>query len=139
MEYGEMKETLKVDEKKHKQLRIGNSVAFIIAMALNGAAQGLGPVTLRELTEQMNTTFAPATWAFSIWGVVYFLLAIWTVYQALPSDKVSGRNDDVSVNQIGWIFSLNMILNGLWLVIFIQNTSTAFLLSLFVIIGMLVS
>jgi len=118
---------------------MGNAAAFVFAMVFNAAAQFLGPVTLKELTDEWNLSISPANWAFAIWALIYTLLGVWTIYQALPADQVSGRNDDVSVNQIGWYFSINLVLNGLWLCIFVQDSSAAFFLSLLVIIGMLVS
>jgi translocator protein len=63
----------------------------------------------------------PAGYAFSIWGLIYSLILVFVVYQALPGAWVT-RNDDMIFNQIGLLFAANMIFNGAWLIVFLQNT-----------------
>jgi len=47
------------------------------------------------------------------------------------------RNKELIVEKIGWVFSINMILNSLWLIVFEQNKAWTFGVSLAIIIGML--
>ena len=126
-----------VDEKKQRNIKIVNSVCFVICMAFNGFAQKLAAKSLGAQTDQWNIANSPASYAFSIWGLIYTLLACFTVYQALPDKWVESRNNDLIVNKIGWIFPINLMGNALWLVVFGQNAAWAFGISLVVIIGML--
>lgn len=54
---------------------------------------------------------SPARSAFSIWGLIYLFLIAYTVWQALPGQRASGRQ-----RAIGWWIALTAVLNGLWLV-----------------------
>ena len=62
----------------------------------------------------------PAGYCFSIWFVIYSLIAVFVVYQALPDAWVPNRSDEVIFEKVGLLFAGNMALNGLWLVIFSQ-------------------
>jgi hypothetical protein len=53
---------------------------------------------------------APAGYVFSIWGIIYVLLGIFVVFQALPSEK--GKDYK---RRIGWLFVLSSIFNIVWL------------------------
>lgn len=136
-ESGEESGEVSIDTDRQFKLKIANVLSFIIAMIFNGAAQGLSPQTLREQNDQWDLKIAPASYAFSIWGLIYTLIAIFVVYQALPDRCVPSRNNDVIVNKIGYVFAINMLGNALWLVIFGQNKVWSFIISLLVIIGML--
>ena len=51
--------------------------------------------------------FGPAEWAFSIWGVIYGLISIFVVYQALPDSLVPDRNNDLIFTDINFWFFVN--------------------------------
>lgn len=58
------------------------------------------------------TLLAPAARAFSIWSVIYLGLIGYVVWQWLPANTASPR-----ARRIGWLSSLSMALNGLWLLV----------------------
>ena len=78
--------------------------------------------SLADVTKYWNLPVDPAGWAFSIWGVIYTLLGIFTFYQMVPSEWLvymgGFRNDDLIFNKINLIFVLNMLLNAAWLPVF---------------------
>jgi hypothetical protein len=37
----------------------------------------------------------PSGWAFSIWGIIFLSLAIFTVFQAVPAKYGGGLEDDI--------------------------------------------
>lgn len=80
---------------------------------------------------------SPAVWTFGIWGIIYTLISIFVVYQAFPSDMFPSRNDDLIFNQIGWLFSINMCLQVIWLPSFMSDTAIGFIVSEIVIAAML--
>jgi len=47
---------------------------------------------------------------FSIWGIIYILLGVFVVFQALPSQQ--GKDFQ---KQIGWLFALSSLANIAWL------------------------
>jgi len=82
-------------------IQILNVCGYIATMVVNFAAQripGFLPATLSTITSQTNARIDPAGYAFAIWGVIYTLLGVFTVYQALPDDLTPGRNNDLIFN-----------------------------------------
>lgn len=46
------------------------------------------PVPLDIINDEWNVGVAPAGWTFSIWAVIYSLLTVFAIYQALPGGWV---------------------------------------------------
>ncbi len=94
-------------------LQAGNILAFIVTLVVNGLASAsvLGGKTTAEISNQYFTLITPAGYVFAIWGIIYALLAIFLVYQALPSQRSSPFQRQVSALfilscglNVGWIF-----------------------------------
>ena len=69
-----------VDQSRKKKLQVLNTVGFIIAMIANGFAQELSPKNLNEISNFYDIKVQPSGYAFAIWGIIYSLLLIFTVY-----------------------------------------------------------
>jgi len=90
-----------------------NIIAFVLTALVNGLAGSttiLGGKFTAEISDMHPTLITPAGYVFSIWGVIYILLGIFVVFQALPSEK--GKEHQ---NRIGWLFILSSLLNIFWL------------------------
>ena len=90
-----------------------NIVAFIVTVAVNGLAGSttlLGGVTSADVSDMYPTLVTPAGFTFSIWGVIYTLLALFVVYQAFPKNR-----DKPFLGQIGVLFGLSSVCNVCWL------------------------
>jgi hypothetical protein len=90
-----------------------NVVAFVATIAVNGLAgstEVLGGVTSADISDKYTTLVTPAGFTFAIWGIIYTLLAVFTVYQLLPRNR-----DKPFLSQIGLLFALSSILNVSWL------------------------
>jgi hypothetical protein len=90
-----------------------NMIAFALTVVINGLAGGttiLGGKLTSEISDANPTLITPAGYVFSIWGVIYVLLGIFVVFQALPSQKQKGYQE-----RIGWLFVLSCLLNIAWL------------------------
>jgi len=74
----ELKE--EVDKSKIDILRIGNVSAFVIAMIVNATSNQFSKATQPAIVAEWDVKISPSGWAFSIWGVIYTLLAGFTVY-----------------------------------------------------------
>ena len=81
---------------------IVNSLASILP--INGRGTG-------EISNLYYTFITPAGYAFSIWGLIYFTLAIWGVYQLFPSTW----NHPAFNHGIGYLFILNALANIGWI------------------------
>jgi len=94
-------------------LKWANILAFILTVLVNGLAGSttiLGGKDTAQISDANPTLITPAGYVFSIWGVIYILLGIFVVFQALPSEKGKGYKED-----IGWLFVLSSIFNIAWL------------------------
>jgi len=90
-----------------------NAVAFVDVVFVNGLAGStmlIGGKTTAQVSDANPTLITPAGYVFSIWGVIYVLLGVFVVFQALPSEK--GRDFR---EKVGWLFILSSILNVFWL------------------------
>jgi len=90
-----------------------NAVTFIVVVFVNGLAGSttlIGGKTTAQISDANPTLITPAGYVFSIWGVIYVLLGVFVVFQALPSEK--GREFR---EKVGWFFIISNILNIVWL------------------------
>ncbi len=97
---------------KWSYLPWANIAAFIITLIVNGLSNTtlIGGKTTAEISNSYPTLITPAGYVFSIWGIIYVLLGIYLVYQALPSQKNSPFQ-----KQINGLFILTNVLNVVWL------------------------
>jgi hypothetical protein len=94
-------------------LKASNVVAFVLTVIINsiaGSTTILGGVNTADISNAHLTLITPAGYTFAIWGVIYFLLGVFVVYQALPSQK--GKDFQ---QKIGWLFVISSILNIAWI------------------------
>lgn len=93
-----------------KIIRILTLVAYVVMVGVNFLAMylPLGGKTTGEISDNYPNLFAPAGYAFSIWGLIYLLLAIYVIYQFK-------RGDDILVGKVNRIFILNALLNAAWI------------------------
>lgn len=92
------------------------------SLPINGKTTG-------ELSDAYPNLFVPAGITFSIWGIIYLLLAAYCIVQFLPASK------EISIN-ISWLFIISCLFNGLWIVAWHYQKLT---LSLLIMIGLLVT
>ncbi len=99
-----------------KILQLLNILAFVAMITVNALANIL-PIAGKqtgELSAQYPNLFVPAGFTFSIWGLIYFLLLCFTLYQArglFCSDADSSRIPD----KIRELFFITCILNISWI------------------------
>lgn len=103
--------------------------AGMIFMNYLANALPLNNKTTGELSDSFPNLFVPAGITFSIWGIIYILLAAYCLIQFKGSNHLTIAN-------IGWIFAVSCILNALWIVCWHYGKIP---LSLLVMLGMLVA
>ncbi|MFW2403922.1 MAG: tryptophan-rich sensory protein [Gammaproteobacteria bacterium] len=91
----------------------GNIAAFVLVIAFNGLASSLplGGQTTGEVSAKYPSLFVPASYVFSIWGLIYLGLTAFVIYQALPAQRSSRTLAGITP-----LFVTNCIANALWLV-----------------------
>ena len=97
-------------------LQWGNIITFIAAFLINYLAVGfeLGGYNTGELSDLLPNLFVPAGLTFSIWGVIYFFLAGFSIYQGRDLFKEQKLEHDY-LNKIGIYFILSNIANATWI------------------------
>lgn len=120
-------------------LRGLNVIFFAGTVLVNGLANILpiANVETEDISHKYQHLFSPADYAFSIWGMIYALLAGFVWYQALK------KHEEIAQKCGAW-FIVNCIANALWMVLWhyeLLGLSVAcmavIVLSLTVIIGRL--
>lgn len=91
-------------------LKIFTLIALIIMVVVNYLAVFL-PLAGRDtgaISDGYANLFAPAGYAFSIWGVIYILLALYVFYQF-------SRQDEELAARVNRLFIINAFLNAGWI------------------------
>ena len=92
--------------------QIVNIFALGAVLTINALANiiPIGGNTTGELSDQYPSLFTPAGYVFSIWGLIYLLLTVFIIYQALPSQK-----DNPRLRQLGYAFAWSCLFNFCWI------------------------
>lgn len=107
-----------VDRRSRLTLSILNLSGFIGTVVINALATSL-PLNNKstgELSDQYPNLFVPAGLTFSIWGLIYILLAVFVIYQLISavrkntqvisfSERINVLFFVSSLANIGWIFA----------------------------------
>jgi benzodiazapine receptor len=94
-------------------LQVGNLLAFVAVVLVNSVAGGtklVGGRNTADVSAAYPTLITPAGFTFSIWGVIYALLAAFIVFQLLPKHRQDRFNAQVS-----YFFILSCLFNITWL------------------------
>lgn len=106
-----------IAQKRVSSIRILTIVTFFIMVAINGLANTL-PIngqTSGAVSDFYENLFAPAGYTFGIWGLIYVLLLVYSIYQLdifkSGIDKMNSR----LLDKIGIIFSISSVANTIWI------------------------
>lgn len=83
------------------------SIATAVAYAGTLAANGTAGSKNGAISDAYRTAFTPAGYAFSIWGLIYFLGALYSIFQLMPSRRAWAFPHNV-------LFLCNYAGNTLW-------------------------
>ena len=122
--------------------KIANLVTFVATLVVNyltttGVTSANGTSVLQPIgnvSDQFDTLITPPGWAFSIWGLIYAGLLIFTIAQFIPQLKL-----DDYVGKVSVFFILSCLFNITWIVAFSLATKVSILISVFLIFGLLIS
>jgi hypothetical protein len=112
-------------------LKIINILLFAGMVVMNYLANALplNGKTTGQLSDTFPNLFVPAGITFSIWGIIYLLLAAFCIVQF-------NGNNQVAVTRIGWLFALSCLFNALWIICWHYGKIS---LSVLVMLGLLVT
>jgi benzodiazapine receptor len=118
-------------------LRWSNIIAFVATVLVNGLAGSttiLGGVNTAEISDANPTLITPAGYVFSIWGIIYILLGVFIIFQALPSQK-----EKEYTKKIGWLFVLSSVLNIVWIFFWQYEILSASVVLMFLLLVTLIT
>jgi hypothetical protein len=113
-----------------------NIVAFVLTVIVNALAGGtklVGGVNTAQVSNANPTLITPPGYVFSIWGVIYLLLGVFVVFQALSSQ----RGKDYQ-KKIGWLFVLSSIFNILWIFLWQNRLISISVVVIFLLLATLI-
>lgn len=92
-------------------LKYINLIFFGVMVLMNYLANALplNNKTTGQLSDALPNLFVPTGLTFSIWGVIYLLIAVFLVLQFRSSNEKM-------LESIGWLFAISCFLNALWIV-----------------------
>jgi hypothetical protein len=121
---------------KNLVLQFANITAFIATVIVNGLANtlALNGKTTGQISDQYPTLVTPAGYVFSIWGVIYTLLLIFIVFQALPKER-----EAQFLSKISFLFVLSNVLNILWLFLWHYEQIALSVIPMFALLATLIA
>ena len=89
-----------------------NVAAYALVITINALANALpiNGITSGAVSDRYPTFVTPAGYVFTIWGVIYALLAFFVGWQALPVQR-----DDRRMQRLGLAFAASCACNAAWL------------------------
>ncbi len=119
--------------KRNSGTQIITILATLLTITINGVANvlPLNGLTTGEISDRFDIYFVPAGYVFSIWGIIYLGLIIYTIYQARPAQK-----DNQALKRIAPVYWLSSLANSIW--IFLWHFEV-FPLTLIAMLGLLAS
>ncbi len=116
-----------------RRRQLVNLVVYAVTVVVNGMAVALplNGQSTAEISDRFPVLVTPANYVFAIWSLIYTLLLVFSVYQALPS-----RATDPALRAIGYLPALSGILNTVWIFLWHYNV---FALTVPVMVGLLLT
>lgn len=93
------------------------AVSYVAMVTVNYLANALpiGGVTTGQASDSYPNLFTPAGVTFSIWGVIYLLLAVYVVYQFGWFGENFDQKKEALITKVGQLFILTSVANISWI------------------------
>lgn len=104
-----------------RTLQIANIIALIVTVVVNYLSNTgiFNNSTMASVSARYQNFFTPSGYAFSIWGLIYLLLAAFVIYQARG---ISGKREvPAVVENIGWLFVISCAANSVWVLAWLYD------------------
>lgn len=121
--------------RKFSVIQFGNLIAFLGTVTVNALSVilPLNGRTPSEISDSYPNLFTPAGYVFSIWSVIYILLFLFSVYQALQSQK-----DRSFLKKISIYFLLSCMANITWIFLWHYEYIVLSVVLMFALLGSLI-
>ena len=121
-------------------LAILNLLLFVATIVVNGLANAL-PInnkTTGQLSDAYPNLFVPVGWTFSIWAVIYLLLAIFVVYQLICAARKNTLGESI-IKKISWLFAASSLANMAWIFVWHYERIVLSFVVMLILLGSLVA
>jgi hypothetical protein len=129
---------IKVMNVKNLALAVVNTITLILMLFVNIASNTgfFSRLTVGDVSHKYDTLFAPAGYAFSIWGLLFLLAICFVIFQWFLLVK----NDPKSfISKTGIWFALSNIFNAAWVYLWIHEmTGWCVILILLLLISLII-
>ncbi len=117
-------------------LQVANLAAFLMTVVVNALSNilPLNGKTTSEISDLYPNLFTPAGYVFSIWSVIYALLLVFAVYQALPRNR-----EKTFLQKISVFFVSSSILNIIWIFLWHYEQIVLSLVPMFALLATLIA
>lgn len=120
---------------RNKKLAVYNLISVALVIGVNYLSQTLrlNGTTIGEMSTKYANLFTPASYAFSIWGLIFLSLLAYAIFQVRRVYFTS--KPTVFISQTGYWFVLANVLNCCWVFAFVYDIIG---LSVLLMLGILV-
>lgn len=117
-------------------IKIGVVISFLAMIIVNSLANALpiNGINTGAVSNLYPNLFVPAAFTFSIWGLIYFLLALYTLYQIGFFQVKKEAINEVLIRKVGIYFIITSIANISWIFFWHYNLLWLSLVAMFVIL-----
>ncbi|MDW3195300.1 MAG: hypothetical protein R8G66_23190 [Cytophagales bacterium] len=105
---------------KPRTQAILNTLSVIYVLFINYYSQvaGINGNTVGSLSRKYDNLFTPASYAFSIWGIIFLLLIVYVIHQWVSLRNQTFRE---GFKKRGPWFLLANAMNGLWVIVWLYE------------------
>lgn len=98
-------------------MKILVAITYVLMIVANVLANALpiNGITTGEMSDKYSNLFAPAGFTFSIWGLIYLLLAGYVLYQFGIFTKGEFTRREEMIKKINPLFMATSIINFFWI------------------------
>ncbi len=102
---------------KIKALQIVTVITYLLMIVVNMLANllPLNGVNTGQVSDSYPNLFAPAGITFAIWGVIYVLLAMYSLYQLGLFQKKGSDLKTHLIHKINILFCVSSVANAIWI------------------------
>ena len=122
-----------------KSLSYLNFIALIVTVLINylSNTRFFNDTNMAEVSARYQNYFTPAGYAFSIWGLIYLLLAIFTIGQIVELRR--SWSERIVTGQIGPWFVVSCLANCLWVINWLHdNTGFTVVIMILLLVSLLI-
>ena len=112
-----------MEKNKQKSLRIIVIAATVVMIAVNGLAGFpiINGVSTAQISDMYPNLFTPAGLTFSIWGVIYLFLLVFSIMQLRQGRSFFKEKEAKALDKIRLLYSVSCGINIAWLLFWQYN------------------